>query len=75
MLIEYYKRRHAKLKGPICFYNGKGRNIILEIGKPQEIDDQWGYKVLSENADIIRLVEPVQEPKPKVKKSSKRKKS
>lgn len=65
MLIEYYKKRNARLKGDICFYNGKGTNIILALGKPQEIDDQWGYRLLSENADIIRLVEMAPAPIPR----------
>ena len=69
MLIEYYKKRNARLKGDICFYNGAGTNIILALGEPQEIDDQWGYRLLAENADILRLVEkpkatPTPEPMP-----------
>lgn len=73
MLIEYYKKRNARLKGDICFYNGKGTNIILQLGKPQEIDDQWGYRLLGENSDILRMVQPKApevktEAKPKKKK-------
>ena len=82
MLIEYYKKRNARLKGDIFFYNGAGSNIILALGEPQEIDDQWGYRLLAENADIIRLVDkpkapapapvpPEPEPKAKKKKSKK----
>lgn len=74
MLIEYYKKRSARLKGDICFYNGAGTNIILALNKPQEIDDQWGYKILSENADIIRLVQKKEAPpapKPAAKKRKK----
>ena len=62
MLIEYYKRRNARLKGPIYQYNGKGQSIRLDFGVPAEVDDQWGYKILSDNADIIRLVVPKEEP-------------
>ena len=64
MLIEYYRKRNARLKGDICFYNGKGRNIILALRQPQEIEDQWGYMLLAENADIIRLVEKAPPPVP-----------
>ena len=78
MLIEYYKKRNARLKGDICFYNGAGKNIILALGEPQEIDDQWGYRLLADNADILRLVDkpketppPPPEAKPKKKKKSK----
>lgn len=80
MLIEYYKKRSAKLKGDVCFYNPNkaGESIILALNKPQEIDDQWGYKLLGEYSDILRIVEkkqpPAAEPKRQTSGQAKKKK-
>ena len=69
MIIEYYKKRNAKLKGPVCFYAGNGKSIEFKFQEPAEIEDQWGYKLLAEYADILRLVIPkAVEEKPKRKK-------
>ena len=68
MIIEYYKKRSARLKGDVCFYGGAGKSIILKLNKPQEIDYHWGYKILSDHPDIVRLVEKKVVEKPVKKK-------
>ena len=70
MLIELFKRRNARLKGPVVLYHPEksGVSVILDLKKPQEVDDKWGHKILGEYSDIVRLVE---KPKPAQEKESK----
>jgi len=68
MFIEYFHRRTPRVPASLCFHFGAGTSHKLELGMPTEIKDEWGYKILADNSDIIRQVEA-----PKAKKAPKNK--
>jgi hypothetical protein len=83
MFLAYFKKRKAKSPNEVTFYFGKGRSVTLPLGKATEVDEKWGYDILSNNSDIIKQtdtngntlqdVPPVEAPKNKKKTASRAK--
>lgn len=57
MLLEFFKRRKATLKGNYLFLVGAGQVVELELGIPQEVPNQIAYKILDQDGDIVRIAE------------------
>lgn len=72
MKIKYVKKRNAKLKGPLYLYNEHkaGESVAINLGEVVEVEDSWGYRIMSSHSDIVEIVvdKPAAEPKKKVKK-------
>jgi len=75
MKIKYVKKRNAKLKGPLYLYNEHkaGESVAIELGQTVEVEDSWGYRIMSSHSDIVEIViDKPAEPEPK-KKAKKKK--
>ena len=73
MIIEYFKKRNARVPSEITLHNGKGRSVAIKLKEPIEVEDSWGHKILAENGDIIRQV--IASPPPPEKKRTRAKKT
>lgn len=73
MLLEFYRRRQARLKSNYLWIGGAGKAIELEFGKPTEVPMDIAYQILSKDSDIVREVkaEDLKEEKTKKRKKVK----
>jgi hypothetical protein len=69
MQIEMFRLMPHRRQPYRIFAFGAGRSLRLDLGVPQEVPDELGYKILSENSTYIRKVEaPKKAKKPKAPK-------
>jgi len=57
MLIEMFRLMPHRRQPYRIFAFGAGRSLRLDLGKPTEVPDDLGYKILSDNSSYIRKVE------------------
>ena len=58
MQIVMYRFVPGRRANHKIFAFGAGKSLRLDLGKPAEVDDELGYKILAECSAFVKRVEP-----------------